>query len=62
MGGLFYAFAILAIWVVIRWYVVNDAVQLDKLTTGFLAMRDPDTMKAREHTKRKFAPFKRHKQ
>jgi hypothetical protein len=62
MGGVFYAFAILAVWVVIRWYVVNDAVPLDKPTTGLLAMRDQETMKIREHTRRKFSPFKRHGQ
>lgn len=39
MSGIYYAISILAIFVVIRWFIRNDRKTPDESTTGLLAMR-----------------------
>jgi len=39
MSGIYYALSIVAIFVVIRWFIRNDRKTPDENTTGLLAMR-----------------------
>jgi len=39
MSGIYYALSIVAIFVVIRWFIRNDRKSPDENTTGLLAMR-----------------------
>ena len=39
MSGIYYALSIVAIFLVIRWFLDNDKKSPDENTTGFLAMR-----------------------
>ncbi len=40
MSGIYYALSIVAIFVVIRWFIRNDKGGLNEATKGLLAMRD----------------------
>ena len=42
MGGFYYALSIVAIFVVIRWFIQNDRKKPGEPTTGLLAMRGPE--------------------
>ena len=39
MSGIYYALAIVAVFIVIRWFIRNDKKSPDENTTGLLAMR-----------------------
>jgi len=39
MSGIYYALSIVAIFVIIRWFIRNDRKSPDENTTGLLAMR-----------------------
>jgi hypothetical protein len=57
MSGIYYALSIVAIFVVIRWFIANDKIGPDEPTKGLLAMRDagqlePSDEKKSPHTRR----------
>jgi len=39
MSGIYYALSIVAVFIVIRWFIRNDKKSPDENTTGLLAMR-----------------------
>ena len=41
IGGIFFLGSIIAIFIVLNWFVKNDSLSADKPTTGLLAMRMP---------------------
>ena len=41
MSGIYYALSILAVFVVIRWFIANDKIGSNEPTTGLLAIRHP---------------------
>jgi hypothetical protein len=43
VSGIYYALSIVAIFVVIRWFIANDKAKPDEPTQGLLAMRDTKT-------------------
>jgi|HubBroStandDraft_5_1064220.scaffolds.fasta_scaffold91833_3 hypothetical protein len=43
MSGIYYALSIVAVFVVIRWFIANDKIGPDEPTTGLLAMRGTGT-------------------
>jgi hypothetical protein len=42
IGGIFFLGSIIAIFIILNWFVRNDAVPEDKPTQGFLAMKMPE--------------------
>lgn len=40
MSGIYYLLAMIAIFVVIRWFIANDKIGANEPTTGLLAMRN----------------------
>jgi hypothetical protein len=40
MSGIYYLLSMIAIFVVIRWFIINDKVEAGEPTNGLLAMRD----------------------
>jgi hypothetical protein len=40
MSGIYYLLSMIAIFVVIRWFIANDKIAANGTTTGLLAMRD----------------------
>jgi hypothetical protein len=49
MSGVYYGLSIIAIFVIIGWFVANDRIAPDKPTTGLLALKDnqPDREEAK---------------
>lgn len=41
IGGIFFLGSIIAIFIVLNWFVKNDAVPADKPTSGLLATKPP---------------------
>jgi hypothetical protein len=54
MQGLYYLLSIVAVFVVLWWYIRNDKVKEGEPTTGLLAMKTPDadTEPAKPNSKR----------
>ena len=42
IGGIFFLASIIAVFIVLRWFVENDRVPENEQTTGLLAMKLPD--------------------
>jgi hypothetical protein len=42
MSGIYYALSIVAVFIVIQWFIRNDNKKPDESTTGLLAMRGPE--------------------
>lgn len=42
VGGIFFLASIIAIFIVLRWWIANDGVPDDGKTTGLLAMKPVD--------------------
>lgn len=64
MSGIYYALSIVAIFVVIRWFIQNDKKLPDENTTGFLAMRGMESQaksSTLSTTPRNAAPFSNRK-
>jgi hypothetical protein len=40
MSGIYYALSIMAVFVIVRWFIVNDRIPSDQPTKGLLAMKD----------------------
>ncbi len=54
MSGIYYALSIVAVFIVIRWFIRNDRKSPDENTTGLLAMRgleDPIKSSSRSATR-----------
>jgi p-aminobenzoyl-glutamate transporter AbgT len=49
VSGIYYALSIVAVFVVIRWFITNDKVAPNEPTQGLLAMKEhlPDSSKRR---------------
>ncbi len=45
MQGIYYGLSIIAVFVVILWYIRNDNVAANEPTTGLLAMKNVKTSK-----------------
>lgn len=43
MSGIYYALSIVAVFIVIRWFIANDKIGPDEPTKGLLAMRSTGT-------------------
>ena len=53
MNGLYFLGSIIAVFVVIIWFVRNDKVQGDEATTGLLAMKVPSADPTKDKKKKK---------
>ncbi len=52
MGGIYYGLSMVAVFLVIYWFIKNDSVPMDDRTSGFLAMKLTKDVLVRKKSRR----------